>query len=613
MTHPYLNPSLDVESRVADLLGRMTLAEKIGQMTQAEKNSITPQAARDWAVGSVLSGGGGNPSPNNPKTWRAMVQAYLDAALETRLAIPLIYGVDAVHGHNNVVGATIFPHNIGLGAARDPALVERIGRATAVEVAATNVRWTFAPAVSVPQDIRWGRTYEGYGENTELVAQLGAALVRGLHGEELAQDTAVLATAKHFLADGGTKFGTSRPVDPQAMPQFGNVAPDAPDTPEHLETAIAQGVWQLDQGVADISEAELRAVHLPPYLAAMEAGALSIMVSFSSWGGLKMHAQKYLLTEVLKGELGFRGFLISDWGAIDQLDRDYIACIAQSINAGLDMIMVPYHYENFITTLTRAAENGDVSLARIDDAVRRILQVKFALGLFDRPHTDPALLGEVGSAAHRALAREAVRKSAVLLKNEGGVLPLSRSAPRLLVAGRGADDLGYQCGGWTIEWMGQPGQITNGTTILEGIRAAVAGAGQVIHAPDGDFAAGVTAGVGIVVLAEEPYAEGMGDRFDLTIPEEDVALVERVKERCQKVVVILLSGRPLIVTEPLANWDAFVAAWWPGTEGNGLSDLLFGDYPFTGKLSYTWPRSMAQIPRSALREGESLFPYGYGL
>jgi len=441
----------------------------------------------------------------------------------------------------------------------------------------------------VPQDVRWGRTYEGYSENTGLVSTLASAYIHGLQtvdGAGLGAPTTVLATAKHFVGDGGTAWGSS------------------------ICTMLRQKCM-LDQGVTDVDEATLRAIHLPPYVAAIDAGALSIMVSYSSWGGMKMHAQKYLLTDVLKGELGFQGFLVSDWQAIDQLPGDYYSDAVTSINAGLDMSMVPYDYEAFITTLTAAVNNGDVPLERIDDAVRRILTVKFQLGLFERPFSDEALLPLVGSDEHRELAREAVRKSLVLLKNAGGALPLAKDIPRLFVAGRGADDVGMQCGGWTIEWQGEPGNITPGTTILDALEATVSEHTEVVYDRLGNFDGQVD--VGIVVVGETPYAEGAGDRADLALSKQDVALIENVRARSARLVVILISGRPLIVTESLDQADAFVAAWLPGTEGQGVADALFGDAPFTGRLPYTWPRSMDQVPLSALGPGEPLFRFGYGL
>jgi len=590
--HTYRDSQAPTVERIQDLLARMTLAEKVGQMTQVENLSITPNEVARHTIGSVLSGGGGNPEPNTPENWAAMVRGYQEAALETRLGIPLLYGADAVHGHNNVRGAVVFPHNIGLGAARDAHLARRIGQITALEALATGIHWVFAPAVSVPQDIRWGRTYEGFSENTDLVTQLGVAQLLGLQNVDgatnLGHPRTVLGSVKHYVGDGGTTWGSNTTND-----------------------------WFIDQGVTEVDEAELRAVHLPPFIAAIEAGARNIMVSLSSWGSLRMHAHRYLLTEVLKGELGFAGFLVSDWQAVDYIHPDYYSAVVTSINAGVDMVMVPYDGLRFISNLTRAAESGDVPLARIEDAVRRILAVKFELGLFEQPFGDGSLLPLIGQQAHRNVAREAVRKSLVLLKNDGDTLPLSSDIPQVLVAGQAADDVGLQCGGWTIAWQGGSGNITPGTTVLAGIRAAVSVSTVVHYDPAGNFdsadalGAEEVADVGIVVLSEEPYAEGVGDRADLNLAEADAALLARVRRRCRKIVVVLFSGRPLIVTEHLPQWDAFVAAWLPGTEGDGVAQVLFGEYPFAGKLPYAWPRNMDQIPR---KQGDDpLFPLGYGL
>jgi beta-glucosidase len=582
-----------------DLLARMTLAEKIGQMTQVEKNSLTPEVVTQYFIGSVLSGGGGYPAENTPQGWAKMVGDFQEAALQTRLGIPLLYGVDAVHGHNNLCGAVIFPHNIGLGATRDPDLVYRIGRATAEELAATGVHWNFAPTIAAPQDLRWGRTYEGYAGDPEWVAELGAAYINGLQGERLSDSVSVLATAKHYLADGGTTWGSSRTLF--AIP------PGAP-----FEGTNNLFEFKIDQGDTRLDEATLRLVHLKPYIAAIQAGVQTVMASFSSWNGIKLHAHHYLLSKVLKGELGFRGFIVSDWAGIDQVSDDYHQAVVNAINAGVDMAMVPHDYERFISTLTQAVEQGQVSLVRIDDAVQRILKVKLKAGLFERPLPDPQHLSLVGTAEHRKLAREAVAKSLVLLKNEAQVLPLSKDTPAILVAGQAADNIGLQCGGWTIEWLGKTGPITPGTTILSGIQSVLSRPGGLVYDPHGHFEQqrDQTAEIGIAVLSEMPYAEGFGDRADLRLPAEDVQLIHRLRARCQKLVVILLSGRPLILTEHLPLVDALVAAWLPGTEGQGIADVLFGDQPFTGKLSYSWPRSMQQIPLQ--KEMDPLYPFGHG-
>ncbi|MGH7446991.1 MAG: glycoside hydrolase family 3 protein, partial [Longimicrobiales bacterium] len=449
------------QARVESLLSQMTLAEKIGQMTQPEVASIEPSEVTALHIGSVLSGGNSDPDAGNSmEAWTDMYDRYQRAALETRLGIPILYGVDAVHGHSNVLGAVIFPHNIGLGATRNADLVHRIAEATATEMLATGIHWTFSPALSVPRDERWGRTYEGFSEDPELVAELGAAAVLGYQRGDLSHPLAVLATAKHYLGDGGTLPGTAT---------FGDST-------------------GLDQGDMRLSEAEMRRIHLYPYPAAVDAGVGSIMPSYSSWNGRKMSGSEYLLTDVLKGELGFEGFLISDYNAIQQLHPDFKTAIALSINAGMDMAMVPDAYREYIHHLTELVEEGMVPHSRIDDAVRRILRVKAAMGLLedDESHlADRSLQASFGSDPHRRLARDAVRQSLVLLKNERGTLPLSKNA-RIHVAGRAADDIGIQSGGWTIHWQGEAGDVTTGgTTILDGIRNAVGSGGRITYSMDG--------------------------------------------------------------------------------------------------------------------------------
>lgn len=551
----------------------MTLREKIGQMAQADIRSLRDGSVRELGLGSVLSGAGVNPSPNNPQTWSEMVRRVQVEALESRLGIPLLYGVDAVHGHNNVRGATVFPHNIGLGATRDAELVERIANMTARELLATNVHWTFAPAVSVPQDVRWGRTYEGFGQDPLLVASLGAAFIRGLNGR-------VLASPKHFVGDGGTAWGTTRRYEWIHGPWTSDVADR----------------WQIDQGDLIADELSLRETHLLPYVAAISAGAMSVMVSYSSWNGLKLHAHRYLLTDLLKGELGFKGFLVSDWLAVSQLGPDFEAAVGTAVNAGIDMVMVPFEFERFMRALEAGVGSGVVPQSRVDDACRRILEVKAALHLFEDPFGDPSLLPEVGAKSHRDVAREAVRKSQVLLKNSDGLLPLPSDAGRLLIAGEAADDVGLQCGGWTIEWQGGRGPITLGTTLVGAIADAVSPTTSVTYQPDGRFE--VDGDVGIVVVSEPPYAEGEGDSNDLSLSADQVELVDRVRRHCKSLVLVIYSGRPLLITEVLESCDAIVASWLPGTEAAGIADVLFGVQPFTGRLPHAWP---------------PLFPYLYGL
>jgi beta-glucosidase len=583
-------------ARVDALLSQLTLREKIGQMTQAETHSVTPDDVRRHALGSVISGGGGNPSPNSPATWRAMVEGLLEASRESRLGIPLLYGVDAVHGHNNVVGATIFPHNINLGAVGDAELVRRIGRATALETAATGVRWTFAPAVSVPLDVRWGRTYEGYGQDPDLVGRLAAALVEGLRGSDWSSPDAVLPSVKHYLADGAARHGTSRRWDRDALRSVADDPTLANARVDHsfLEL-LERGAWTIDQGDAEVDERTLREVHLAPYRAALDAGALNVMASYSSLNGHRLHGHAHLLDEVLKGELGFEGFVVSDWAAIDQLHPDYDVCVERSINAGIDMVMVPFDVVRFMDALEGAVERGAVPIERIDDAVRRILSVKARLGLFgeaaDAARTPSLEL--VGHPDHRALAHEAARRSPVLLTNRSAALPLPPELPSLLVAGVGADDVGLQCGGWTISWMGSSGPITPGTTLLQGLRQLRPDA-AITFDPDGRGTSRVAAG--IVVLAEEPYAEGMGDRDRLALDPAELALLERVRARVETLVLVLYSGRPRPLGGALELADAIVCAFLPGSEGAGVAEPLVGASPFEARLRYRWPAADADLP-----------------
>ncbi len=570
-----------VEERADALLAQMTLAEKIGQMVQVDSAALKDKAdVKKYFLGSVLSGGGSDPADNSPATWKKLADEFQTQALQTRLKIPLLYGIDAVHGNNNVEGAVIFPHHIGLGATHNAQLVERAERVTADEVAGIGIRWAFAPCIAVSQDSRWGRSYESYGSSPELVGELGAAAVRGFQGAALGRNS-VLACAKHFAGDGGTVNGK-------------------------------------DQGDTVCDEATFRKMFVAPYEPSIQAGVGSIMVSYNSWNGVKLHGHKHLLTEVLKGELGFKGFLISDWAAIDQLGADYRTDIELSINAGLDMIMIPaeigtpHNYAEFIADLTDLVNLGKVPPARIDDAVRRILTVKLAMGVFENPRTDPALTAKIGSPEHRAVARECVRESLVLLKNEQQVLPLKKNLKRIQVVGRAADDLGIQCGGWTISWQGATGNVTpGGTTILEAIRQTVGPECVVKYSADGSGLE--TADAVIVVVGEMPYAEMKGDRTDLQLAAADQALIKQARQNGAPVTTLLLSGRPLILGEALAASDAFVAAWLPGTEGRGVADVLFGDYKPTGKLSRPWPNEAASASTETKPGAKSAFPFGFGL
>jgi beta-glucosidase len=581
----------DAQARA--LLAQMTLEEKIGQMVQAEQHQLVEEKdIETYFLGSLLSGGDSDPKTNTLQDWTDMYDRYQSRALKTRLRIPILYGVDAVHGHNNVIGAVVFPHHIGQGATRDARLVEEIARITAVEVRATGIQWTFSPCVAVARDERWGRTYESFSEDPALTAELGEAATRGLQGPDLKDPLRVLACAKHYLADGGTAYGS------------GTVA---------LDASGAKG--PLDQGDTRLSEPELRRLHLQGYLKTIAEGVGSIMPSYSSWNGERLSGHKYLLTDVLKKELGFEGFLISDYNAIDALPGDYRAKIKQSANAGMDMFMVPQKYRELFSHLKDLADKGEVPLSRIDDAVVRILRVKYAMGLFEEGRSqlaDRSLHARFGSAEHRDVARRAVRQSLVLLKNERRALPLSKSARRIHVSGRNADDLGNQCGGWTITWQGQSGRPTEGTTILDGLKAAAGTGTQVTYSLDGTGAAG--ADVAVVVVGETPYAEFRGDRADLTLAPEDRAAISNAKKAGIPVVVVVVSGRPLILGDALSQADAVVAAWLPGSEGAGVADVLFGTHKPTGKLPFSWPRSMAQIP---INVGDAaydpLFPFGFGL
>lgn len=575
---------------VQRIVDQMTLDEKIGQMTQGELNNIKDENdIEKYFLGSVLSGGGADPVEGNSLTaWTDTVDRLIRRSMRTRLAIPILYGVDAVHGHSNVIGATVFPHNIGLGCTGNTELVEQIGRITALEVRATGIQWSFSPCVTVPRDERWGRTYEGFAEDPAPVRQMGAAAVRGMQGDDLSSPVSILACAKHFLGDGGTTYGSR----------------------------AWRGRPGLDQGDTRMDLAALRRIHLPGYISCINAGVGSIMVSYNSWNGARVTGIRELLTGLLKQELGFQGFVISDYNAISQVDPDFRTAIRKAINAGIDMAMEPNRYRLFIANLKQLVEEGSVPMDRIDDAVTRILRVKRAMGLLDpkRPQlADRSLHNSFGSQQHRRVARQAVRESLVLLKNDADLLPVAKNIRHIHVAGRGADNIGMQCGGWTVAWQGGMGNITTGgTTLLAAVRQAVSADTTVTYSLDGAGAAG--ADLGIAVIGETPYAEGVGDRSDLSLAAEDVKVVDNLKAAGMPVLVILLSGRPLILGKVLDRADALLAAWLPGTEGGGIADVVFGDFTPAGRLSFTWPRSMAQIP---INKGDAdydpLFPFGFGL
>jgi beta-glucosidase len=575
------------DGQVQKFLSQLTLAEKVGQMTQPDQMYIRDlDDLQKYHLGSLLSGGDSDPKTGNDfHSWRELYNRYQARAVQTNPRIPILYGVDDVHGHSNVIGATIFPHNIGLGCTRNAELVEKAGRITAIEVRATGIQWGFAPCVTVPQDVRWGRTYEGFSESPDVVKVLGEAAVHGMQGSGLGDPLGIAACAKHFAGDGGTVFGTGVPKGKGSL---------------H---------YPLDQGDTRLSDPDFRRIHLQGYVTAVQAGVATIMPSYSSWNGVKCSANYVLLTEILKKELGFKGFLISDYAAQKELPGNYKQQIEATINAGMDMVMVPDDYQEFIRLLTELVQERRVPISRIDDAGRRILRVKFAMGLMDPNRSqlaDPALEKQFGSPEHCAVARQCVRESLVVLKN--GPLPLAKGR-RIHVAGKNADNIGNQCGGWTIYWQGRSGNTTIGTTILAAIRKA-AGSANVTYSQDGSGVEG--ASVAIAVIGETPYAEMEGDRKNLNLDPEDAAVVENLKRSGVPVVVVLVSGRPLAIDDILPKADAFVAAWLPGTEGDGVADVLFGKFRPTGKLSFTWPKGSSTSFHLGDPGYEMLLPFGYG-
>ncbi|WGL52826.1 glycoside hydrolase family 3 N-terminal domain-containing protein [Nocardioides sp. BP30] len=596
---PYLDSSLPVATRVQDLLGRMSLADKVGQMTQAERGSMTnPRQISQLGLGSLLSGGGSLPSSNTPDGWASMIDGFQREALAAPLQIPLVYGADAVHGHSNVKDATIYPHNIGLGATRDPALVQQIGEETASETRTTGVTWAFAPCLCVSRDERWGRTYESYGEDPALVSSFAGDVVKGLQGSDATDKSApdeVLASAKHWAGDGGTSYDASK---------------------------AGTGAYPIDQGITNVtSQQQFESLFATPYVPAINAGIGTIMPSYSSLSingstPIKMTANKSLDTDLLKQKMGFSGFLISDWQAIGQLpDATYADKAVTAVNAGLDMAMEPTNYASFISAITDGVTSGKIAQTRIDDAVSRILTQKFELGLFEKPFTNTSQRDQFGGAAHRATAAQAAAESQVLLKNTHDALPLAKTG-KLYVAGSNADDLGNQMGGWTLSWQGGSGKgMTAGTTILDGIKA---------DAPHLDVtysktATAATSGYdeGLVVVGETPYAEGQGDvgnnGHTLNLSAADTQAINTVCG-AMKCVVLVVSGRPQLISSVVPNADAVVAGFLPGSEGEGVASVLLGDEPFTGRLSLSWPASMNQIPVNVGDANyDPEFPYGWGL
>ncbi len=616
----------DIEAKVAALLTRMTLEQKIGQMVQPDIRSVTADDVRKYRLGSVLNGGGAFPGEKKHASvadWVALADSYYEASMDTANgapAIPIIWGTDAVHGHNNVFGATLFPHNIGLGAANDPDLMEKIGSATAREVAATGLDWTFAPTVAVVRDDRWGRTYESYSEDPQIVRAYAERVVRGLQGTrgspEFLDASHVLATAKHFIGDGGTADG-------------------------------------VDRGDTAVSEADLLRIHGQGYLAAIAAGVQTVMASYNSWNGLKVHGHKHLITDVLKKQMGFDGIVVSDWDGVDEVQGCSKDKCAQAINAGIDMVMVPNDWKNFITNTLEQVRAEKISMARIDDAVTRILRVKYRAGLFERGKPSARPLANkrelVAAPEHREIARQAVRKSLVLLKNDRGLLPLRRKS-NVLVLGDGADSISKQSGGWTLTWQGTENSnedFPGATSIFEGIRQAVgAGGGKVrtgvglkpaAHGCANAAGAGCAGAadlqrdlqaarpdVAIVVFGEDPYAEWFGDLRSIDYRGAgggaELALLQQLRQASVPTACVFLTGRPLWIEQELAACDAFVVAWLPGSEGGGVADVLFRkangkvNYDFTGKLSFSWPRTASQTVLNRDDPGyDPLFPHGFGL
>lgn len=577
----YLDPSLPTTERVEILLSQMTLEEKFGQMTQLERGSVGSGDVATFTLGSVLNGGGTIGYRGDFDTWSTTVEALQREAVDdTRLGIPILFGVDVVHGFGGMYGATVFPQQIALGAANDPALMTQIGHASAEEAAAAGVRWTFGPVLAVPSDIRWGRTYEAYSQDPARVSALGAAYITGLQGDDLTRPDTILATAKHFIGDGSTVYGTS--------------------------TQVIQVQYQLDQGDTPADPALLNDVLLPPYRAAVDAGALSVMASYNSWGGEKVHGIRTLLTDTLRDDLGFTGFVVSDWAGLDQINPDdYQDSVERGINAGVDMAMVPFDAGRFQQALAAGVDSGAITIERIDEAVARILTVKFDMGLFENPYADPSLATTVGSAEHRAIARRAVAESQVLLKSDGAV-PISGDARTIVVVGNAANDMGIQAGGWTMSWQGGVGDEIPGTTIFEGIADRADPGVQVLDSmPDAG-----SVDVCVAVAGELPYAEGVGDSSDLSL--SALSVVDAFAGRCERTIMVIVSGRPVMITEALDRADVVVAAWLPGTAGEGVADTLFGDLPFTGTLPMNWPRDPSQVP--SLPAGDSyLFALGYGI
>ena len=591
----------EIEGRIDDLLARMSIEDKVGQVVQGEIRHLEPKDVRKYRLGSVLNGGGVQPFDKKWASvgdWLALADAFWEASMDTSdggVAIPVIWGTDAVHGHTNVVGATVFPHNIGLGATGNPELIHEIGRVTAAEMAVSGLDWDFSPTVAVVRDDRWGRSYESWSEDPEVARAYAGAIISGLQGDAKSEaflgNDRVVACAKHFLGDGGTANGVDR----------GN----------NLST-----------------EAELRDIHGAGYFSALEAGVQTVMASFSSWQGLKMHANRGLLTDVLKGRMGFNGFVVGDWNGHGEVGGCSNSSCPTAFNAGVDMFMAPEDWKALRSNTIDQVESGEIRMERLDDAVRRILRVKMRAGLFDKgkPSSRPMAgrTEHLGSPEHRAVARQAVRESLVLLKNNGGLLPLER-AQTVLVAGDGAHNIGKQSGGWTMSWQGTGttnDDFPGGSSIWDGIKTAVESVGgTAILSEGGSFRS--KPDVAVIVFGEEPYAEYEGDRetleYGIARP-EDLKLLKRLKHAGIPVVSIFLSGRPMWVNPELNASDAFVAAWLPGSEGSGVAEVIFRgadgtiDHDFKGRLAHSWPKTAVQKALNVDQEGyDPLFAYGFGL
>jgi len=586
----YLDASVPVAERVKDLLSYMTLDEKIGQMALVEKNSIRKiEDVGHYGLGGILSGFGGKPEDNTPSGWKQMIEKFTGASHASRLGIPILYGVDAIHGHSNVPGATVFPHFIGLGSSGDATLVTAVAQATRDELQATGVNWSYSPTYDMPEDIRWGRVYETFSDDPDLVSELGAAYITGLQkNTEGAATIAILATPKHYIGGGAMSWNTSSNEN-----------------------------FKIDQGTTLGSEQKLRTTYLPPFAKAVDTGALSIMVGLNSWDDTKLAADSYLITDILKGELGFKGFVVSDWYGVYEIPGGNYQAAVTAINAGVDMVMLPFDYKGFAKDVRHAVQKGAISEVRINDAVRRILTAKFALGLFDGTRTVPDI-STIGSKEQRALARKAVAQSLVLLKNKNNVLPI-RKGTTLRIAGSAADNIGRQSGAWTAEWQGVDGNwLPGATSILSGITELADTDTHIEFEEHALFPSSAPqADIGIAIVGESPYAEGWGDNAKPALSEEDLATINNLQKVSREVIVVLVTGRPLIITDEINTWDALVVAWLPGSEGAGVADVLFGKKRFTGTLPLPWPARISQLPISTSGEthdgSTTLFPRYFGL